>query len=84
MLTTILIYGLLNTALITIVQKIGLLEKIQIYGFEFMNKLWTCGFCMGFWLTLFEQTYFITDLNEIGICIITALCSAVITGYLWK
>lgn len=53
---TLLIYsvfvGLVAAFIILFITKIGLRDWVQVHGSELVNKLFSCQFCLSFWIGL--------------------------------
>jgi hypothetical protein len=42
--------GLLSAFIILFITKIGLRDWVQVHGSELINKLFSCQFCLSFWV----------------------------------
>lgn len=47
-----LIVGFFTAFLLILLKKLGIVDKMQILGNEFVRKLASCDFCMSFWLSV--------------------------------
>lgn len=42
--------GLISAFIILFITKIGLRDWVQVHGSELINKLFSCQFCLSFWI----------------------------------
>jgi hypothetical protein len=79
MIEKMIILGLVFSGVITAFSKLGVLEWLQLKSPKLLSKLFSCAFCMAFWLSFITAGYWTHDFLE-TICI--AFGSASIARYL--
>ena len=76
-----IIVALIASFIVLLLNKVGVLEWMQIKGNEFISKMANCHFCLSFWVALIISI-FIAFYFQNPILILVPICSTPITRIL--
>jgi len=68
MIEKMIILGLVFSGVITALEKFEVLYWLQLKSPKLLSKLFSCAFCMAFWLSLITAGYWTQDILD-SICI---------------
>ena len=73
-----LIIALFATFVILLTERVGIREKVQIRAPKLMSELFSCDFCLSFWVCLITSLV-ISAFSNIDIVLLTAIAATPIT-----
>ncbi|MCM1077873.1 MAG: hypothetical protein NC344_06885 [Bacteroidales bacterium] len=80
-LTQIIIVATVAAFLITLAEKWGIVEYMQVHGNDFFSKMFNCSFCLSWW-TCVAVSVILALFTAEGSWMLAPFCSTVITRIL--
>lgn len=72
MLEHVAILSLSASFIILLITRLGIVEKIQLRGSKMLSSLFSCNFCLSFWMVVLLYLFFYPFADISPLCIILA------------